>query len=140
MVPFNQRRYSGLPTMHFFSFIFLCVEAMFKGVSTQLLFRNPNFAFFFTILNMNMYPIITNINNSPSANFSCIIWEIKMTIFIIFSSQKTRGRVAGNLAWLHATQLRDRRIANGITRCILLRTFIYALLVSLGAVAQRKKR
>ena len=31
-----------------------------------------------------------------------------MTIFIIFSSQKTRGRVAGNLARLHATQLRDR--------------------------------
>ena len=63
-----------------------------------------------------------------------------MTIFIIFSSQKTRGRVAGNLAWLHATQLRDRRVANGIVRCILLRTFIYALLVYLGAVAQRKKR
>ena len=64
-----------------------------------------------------------------------------MTIFIIFSSQKTRGRVAGNLAWLHATQLRDRCVANGIARCILLRTFIYyALLVYLGAVAQRKKR
>ena len=63
-----------------------------------------------------------------------------MTIFIIFSSQKTRGRVAGNLAWLHATQLCDRHIANGIARYILLRTFIYALLVYLGAVAQRKKR
>ena len=61
-----------------------------------------------------------------------------MTIFIIFSSQKTRGRVAGNLARLHATQLRDRCVANGIARCILL--FIYALLVYLGAVAQRKKR
>ena len=63
-----------------------------------------------------------------------------MTIFIIFSSQKTRGRVAANLARLQATQLRDRRVANGIARCILLRTFIYALLVYLGAVAQRKKR
>ena len=62
-----------------------------------------------------------------------------MIIFIIFSSQKTRGRVAGNLARLHATQLRDRCAANGIARCILLRTFIYALLVYLGAVAQRKK-
>ena len=28
-----------------------------------------------------------------------------MTIFIIFSSQKTSGRVAGNLAWLHATHI-----------------------------------
>ena len=28
-----------------------------------------------------------------------------MTIFIIFSSQKTRGRVAGNLARLHATHI-----------------------------------
>ena len=28
-----------------------------------------------------------------------------MTIFIIFSSQKTRGRVAGNLAWLHVTHI-----------------------------------
>ena len=28
-----------------------------------------------------------------------------MTIFIIFSTQKTRGRVAGNLAWLHATHI-----------------------------------
>ena len=28
-----------------------------------------------------------------------------MTIFIIFSSQKTRGRVAGNLAWLHAIHI-----------------------------------
>ena len=63
-----------------------------------------------------------------------------MTIFIIFSSQKTRGRVAGNLARLHATQLRDRCVANGIAHCILLRTFIYALLVIyLGAAAQRKK-
>ena len=87
-----------------------------------------------------MYLIITNINDSPSANFSCIIWEIKMTIFIIFSSQKTRGRVAGNLARFQATQLRDCRVANGIGRCILLRTFIYALLVYFDAVAQRKKR
>ena len=64
-----------------------------------------------------------------------------MTIFIIFSSQKTRGQVAGNLAQLHATQLRDRRVANGIACCILLRTFIYFILfVYLGAVAQRKKR
>ena len=62
-----------------------------------------------------------------------------MTIFIIFSSKKTRGRVAGNLARLHTTQLRDHRIAHGISHCILLRTFIYALLVYLGAVAQRKK-
>ena len=62
-----------------------------------------------------------------------------MTFFIIFSSQKTRGRVVGNLARLHATQLRDRRVAHGIARCILLRTFIYALLIYLGAVAQRKK-
>ena len=30
---------------------------------------------------------------------------IKMTIFIIFSSQKTRGRVTGNLARLHATHI-----------------------------------
>ena len=28
-----------------------------------------------------------------------------MTIFIIFSSQKTRGRVAGNLVRLHATHI-----------------------------------
>ena len=28
-----------------------------------------------------------------------------MTIFIIFSSQKTRGQVAGNLAQLHATHI-----------------------------------
>ena len=28
-----------------------------------------------------------------------------MTIFIIFSSQQTRGRVAGNLARLHATHI-----------------------------------
>ena len=28
-----------------------------------------------------------------------------MTICIIFSSQKTRGRVAGNLARLHATHI-----------------------------------
>ena len=28
-----------------------------------------------------------------------------MTIFIIFSSQKTRGRVAGNLGRLHATHI-----------------------------------
>ena len=28
-----------------------------------------------------------------------------MTIFIIFSSQKTRGQVAGNLARLHATHI-----------------------------------
>ena len=28
-----------------------------------------------------------------------------MTIFIIFSSQKTRGRVVGNLARLHATHI-----------------------------------
>ena len=28
-----------------------------------------------------------------------------MTIFIIFSSQKTRGRVAGNLARLHTTHI-----------------------------------
>ena len=28
-----------------------------------------------------------------------------MAIFIIFSSQKTRGQVAGNLAWLHATHI-----------------------------------
>ena len=62
-----------------------------------------------------------------------------MTIFIIFRSQKTHGQVAGNLARLHATQLRDRCVANGIARFILLRTFIYALLVYLGAVAQRKK-
>ena len=62
-----------------------------------------------------------------------------MTIFIIFSSKKTRGRVAGNLALLYATQLRDCRVAHGIARCILLRTFIYALLVYLGAVAQTKK-
>ena len=31
--------------------------------------------------------------------------NLKMTIFIIFSSQKTRGRVAGNLARLHATHI-----------------------------------
>ena len=36
-----------------------------RDVLTQLLFLYLNFAFFFTILNMNMYPIITNINNSP---------------------------------------------------------------------------
>ena len=68
-----------------------------------------------------------------------------MTFFIIFSSQKTRGRVAGNLARLHATHhllptLHDRRVAHGIARCIPLRTFIYALLVYLGAVAQKKNR
>ena len=63
-----------------------------------------------------------------------------MTIFIIFSSKKTRGQGAENLARLHATQLHDRLVAHGIARCILLRTFIYALLVYLGAVAQRKKR
>ena len=65
-----------------------------------------------------------------------------MTIFIIFSSQKTRGRVAGNLARLHATHIArpSSRVAHGIARCILLRTFIYALLVYFGAVAQRKKR
>ena len=63
-----------------------------------------------------------------------------MTIYIFFSLQKTRGRVAGNLARLHTTQLRDRRVAHGIPRCILLHTFIYAMLVYLGAVAQRKKR
>ena len=34
--------------------------------------------------------------------------------------------------------LRDCRVAHGMARCILLRTFIYALLVYLGAVAQRK--
>ena len=28
-----------------------------------------------------------------------------MTIFVIFGSQKTRGRVAGNLARLHATHI-----------------------------------
>ena len=60
-----------------------------------------------------------------------------MTIFIIFSSQKTRGRVAENLALLH--EWRDRRVAHGIAHCILLCTFIYALLVYLGAVVQRKK-
>ena len=63
-----------------------------------------------------------------------------MTIFIIFSSQKTRGRVAGNLARLHLTQLHNRRVAHGIAGCILLRTFIYALLVYLGTVAQGKER
>ena len=62
-----------------------------------------------------------------------------MTIFIIFSSQKTRGRVAGNLARLHATHIVRSSRRHGIARCILLRTFIYALLVYLGAVAQRKK-
>ena len=62
-----------------------------------------------------------------------------MTLFIIFSSQKTRGQVAGNLASLYATHIADRRVAHGITRCILLCTFIYALLVYLGAVAQRKE-
>ena len=28
-----------------------------------------------------------------------------MTIFILFSQQKTRGRVAGKQAWLHAAQI-----------------------------------
>ena len=33
------------------------------------------------------------------------IRAFKMTIFIIFSSRKTRGQVAGNLAQLHATHI-----------------------------------
>ena len=119
-------KYSWLPTCankagsknYNFKLVF---HGALRGVWTQLLFRNPNFAFFFTILNINMYPIITNINNSPSANFSCIIWEIKMTIFIIFSSQKTHGRVAGNLARLQATQLRDRRTF--VSKALWYRTF-----------------
>ena len=32
-----------------------------------------------------------------------------MTIFIIFSSQKTRGRVAGNLGRLHTTHIFDQK-------------------------------
>ena len=60
-----------------------------------------------------------------------------MTIFIISSSQKTRGQVTGNPVRLHATHI---GIAHGIARCILLRTFIYALLVYLGAFQQRKER
>ena len=46
----------------------------------------------------------------------------------------------GKKPWLQATQLGDRRVANGIARCILLRTFIYALLVYLGAVAQKSAK
>ena len=63
-----------------------------------------------------------------------------MIIFIIFGSQKTRGRVAGNLARLHATHI--VRPSRRAWHCalILLRTYIYALLVYLGAVAQRKER
>ena len=62
-----------------------------------------------------------------------------MTIFIIFSSQKTRGRVAGNLARLHATHIARplRRAWHHVLHSVV---HIYLLLVYLGTVAQRKKR
>ena len=60
-----------------------------------------------------------------------------MTIFIIFSSQKTHGRVAEKSSAV--TQIARRRVAHGIARCILLLTFINVLLVYLDAVAQRKE-
>ena len=64
-----------------------------------------------------------------------------MTIFIIFSSQKTHGRVAGNLALLHATHIaRPLRRAWHRPLHSVAHIYIYALLVYLGAVAQRKER
>ena len=63
-----------------------------------------------------------------------------MTIFIIFSSQKDTWSGGGkSSAVTRYPHFCDRRVAHGIARCILLRTFIYTLLVYLGAVAQRKK-
>ena len=38
---------------------------LFKGRVNPATISKPEFYIFFTILNMNMYPIITNINNSP---------------------------------------------------------------------------
>ena len=63
-------------------------------VSTQLLILNLHFYILFTVLNMNMHFIIATINNSPKANLYCIIWWLKMTIFILLIQQKTRGPIS----------------------------------------------
>ena len=49
-------------------------ERSLKGRVNPAIISKPEFCMFFTILNMNMYPIITIINNSPKANFTCTIW------------------------------------------------------------------
>ena len=106
-----------------------------RAESTQLLFLNLNFSF--TILKVNVYSTVTNINHLPYANFSSIVWWIKMTIFIIF-----KRHVVG---WLKIKlgntmlNLRDHRVSHCIARCILLCTFIYALFVYKGAQSHHKE-
>ena len=41
------------------------MKMLFKGRVNPATISKPEFCIFFTILNMNMYSIITNINNSP---------------------------------------------------------------------------
>ena len=64
-----------------------------------------------------------------------------MTIFVIFSSQKTRGRVAGNLARLHATHIaRPSRRARHRALHSVAHIYLRAACLLIGAVAQIKER
>ena len=63
--------------LNFFpDFVYFSQFFVSKGCVNPATIFKPEFYILFTILNMNMYPIITNMNNSLQANFSCIIWWI----------------------------------------------------------------
>ena len=64
-----------------------------------------------------------------------------MTIFIMYTQQKTHGQVVGHQTQFHAAQIvwPSGHALHCALYSVTLRTVIHALLVYLGAVAQRKE-